>query len=195
MPTLPARYAPFASARYTRLRQDAPQPQRRGRIGSRGELPRDCGLHQRSGSRPEADLRRLWRRIVFSIAVANTDDHLRNHGFLLDGKGWRLSPAYDLDPSPDPAGLSLAIDEHDDNSLNFGLALSVARFFRLTKQDAQSILDSVRVTVATSRERATRMGIARSEIDRMEGAFSNRRGWMRDFSLTRLVGRNRSKTE
>ncbi|HEY9594600.1 MAG TPA: HipA domain-containing protein [Spirochaetia bacterium] len=130
-------------------------------------------LIMRSGSHPETDLRQLWRRIVFFIAVANTDDHLRNHGFLLDEKGWRLSPAYDVNPSPDPSGLSLAIDEHD-NSLDFELALSVAKYFRLTKQEAQSIIESVRAAVSTWHERAKAMGIARSEIDRMEGAFANR---------------------
>lgn len=124
----------------------------------------------RFGSRPEADLRQLWRRIVFFIAVSNTDDHLRNHGFLLDDKGWRLSPAYDINPSPDSAGLSLAVNEHD-NSLDFALALSVAKYFRLTVQDAQAIIDSVRSTAATWRERAVRLGIASSEIDRMERAF------------------------
>ena len=124
----------------------------------------------RQGSRPNADLRELWRRIVFSIAVANTDDHLRNHGFLLDEKGWRLSPAYDLNPSPDSAGLALAIDEND-NSLDFALAISVAKYFRLTIQEANSILSSVRTAAATWRERAKRMNIAKGEIDRMARAF------------------------
>jgi len=125
----------------------------------------------RFGARPEADLRQLWRRIAFSIAVSNTDDHLRNHGFLLEEKGWRLSPAYDINPSPDSTGLSLAVDEHD-NSLDFGLALSVAKYFRLKVQEAQAIIDSVRSAVATWRERARRMGIASSEIDRMARAFN-----------------------
>ncbi len=126
----------------------------------------------RSGSRPEVDLRELWKRIVFSIAVANTDDHLRNHGFLLDSKGWHLSPAYDINPSPDSAGLSLAIDEHD-NSLDFGLAISVAQYFRLTKPEALAIIESVRGTVSTWRERAKALGIRKNEIDRMEGAFEH----------------------
>jgi serine/threonine-protein kinase HipA len=127
----------------------------------------------RHGSRPEADLRQLWKRIVFSIAVANTDDHLRNHGFLLEEKGWRLSPAYDINPSPDPRGLSLSIDEHD-NSLDFSLALSVAKYFRLTEKEAQSIIDATEALVATWRERARAYGIARSEIAGMEGAFAIR---------------------
>ncbi len=124
----------------------------------------------RFGSWPDADLRQLWRRIVFSIAVSNTDDHLRNHGFLLDDKGWRLSPAYDINPSPDRVGLSLAIDEHD-NSLDFGLALSVAKHFRLKDQEAERIIDVVKAAVAPWRERARLLGLAGSEIDRMAGAF------------------------
>ena len=72
----------------------------------------------RYGECADADLRELWSRIVFSVAIGNTDDHLRNHGFLLSAAGWRLSPCYDINPDPRPAGLSLAIDEHD-NSMGF----------------------------------------------------------------------------
>lgn len=126
----------------------------------------------RSGSRPDADLRELWKRIVFSIAVSNTDDHLRNHGFLLDAKGWRLSPAYDINPSPDSAGLSLAIDEHD-NSLDFGLALSVAPYFRLSKPEALSTMEAIRGVASTWRDRAKALGIRKPEIERMQGAFEN----------------------
>lgn len=126
----------------------------------------------RSGSHPDADLLQLWKRIVFSIAVSNTDDHLRNHGFLLEGKGWRLSPAYDINPSPDSAGLALAIDEHD-NSLDFGLALSVAPYFRLSKAEALSIMEAIRGAVSTWRERAKALGIRKPEIDRMQGAFEH----------------------
>lgn len=125
----------------------------------------------RGGSRPDVDLRELWKRIVFSIAVSNTDDHLRNHGFLLDKNGWRLSPAFDINPSVDSSGLSLAIDEHD-NSLDFGLALSVAPFFRMTEADAVSIIAMTRRVVSAWRERAKARGIGKSEIDQMERAFT-----------------------
>jgi len=124
----------------------------------------------RNGSHPEADLRQLWRRIVFSIAVANTDDHLRNHGFLLDDKGWHLSPAYDINPSQTPGGLSLAIDEYD-NSLDFELALSVSKFFRLGKNDARLIIEEIRSAVSSWRDRAKAMGLRKSEIEQMESTF------------------------
>ena len=84
----------------------------------------------RKAHRPGSDLEELWSRIVFSIAIHNTDDHLRNHGFLLTDGGWVLSPAYDLNPDPDGTGLSLNISE-TDNALSFDLALEVAPFFRL----------------------------------------------------------------
>jgi len=125
----------------------------------------------RSGSRTDADLRELWKRIVFSIAVSNADDHLRNHGFILEAKGWRLSPAYDINPSPDATGLSLAIDEHD-NSLDFGLALSVAPFFRLSESEAHSIMESIRDVTSSWQERAKTMGIKKPEIGRMKRAFN-----------------------
>lgn len=69
-------------------------------------------------------------RIGFNIAISNTDDHLRNHGFILSAEGWKLSPAYDLNPSIDKDGLSLNIDMHN-NDLNFDLAKSVDEYFRL----------------------------------------------------------------
>jgi serine/threonine-protein kinase HipA len=128
----------------------------------------------RSGSRPDADLKQLWRRITFSIAVSNTDDHLRNHGFILEPKGWRLSPAYDINPSPYGSGLSLAIDENN-NSLDFDLALSVARYFRTTTEEAETTVDSILATVSAWRERAKAINIGKNEIDMMSSSFRNRR--------------------
>src|SRR4249919_1840838 len=92
----------------------------------------------RYGVEVDRDLEELWRRIVFSICVKNTDDHLRNHGFLLKDTGWILSPAYDINPNEYGRGLSLNISEKD-NSLDLDLALSVAPYFRVTKQKAKKI--------------------------------------------------------
>ena len=83
-----------------------------------------------SGAENEEDLHQLWRRIVFNISISNTDDHLRNHGFLLSGNGWRLSPAYDINPSIDKDGLALNIDM-DYNTLDYDLAKSVGEYFML----------------------------------------------------------------
>ncbi|MEN6364435.1 MAG: HipA domain-containing protein [Rectinema sp.] len=124
----------------------------------------------RHGSQPQKDLRQLWKRILFNIAVSNTDDHLRNHGFLLESQGWRLSPAYDMNPSPFAGGLSLAIDE-SDNSLDFELALSVAEYFRLSLGEAREAMSEVLVAVSRWRKSAEDLGIPQSERDRMAQAF------------------------
>ncbi len=94
----------------------------------------------REGAQTNADLRELWSRIVFNILVSNTDDHLRNHGFILEpGRGWRLSPAYDLNPVPYADGLKLNITDAD-NALDLELAREVAGYFRVRRDDAEGII-------------------------------------------------------
>lgn len=124
----------------------------------------------RYGAFPAEDLRELWKRIVFSIAVSNTDDHLRNHGFLLSEAGWRLSPAYDINPNPAGYGLSLNIASND-NSLNFEAALKVIPLFRLSQSDAREILQQISDVVSQWRTFAAESGLARTEILEMETAF------------------------
>ncbi|WP_179367613.1 type II toxin-antitoxin system HipA family toxin [Winogradskyella forsetii] len=118
----------------------------------------------------EANLHQLWRRIVFNIAISNTDDHLRNHGFILTEKGWILSPAYDLNPSIEKDGLSLNIDM-DDNALDFDLAKSVGIYFRLSEKEMQTILNEVLTVVKDWKSMAQQIGIKNQEIELMEGAF------------------------
>lgn len=124
----------------------------------------------RHGARPNEDLEELWSRIVFNIAISNTDDHLRNHGFLLSSQGWTLSPAYDINPSPHAAGLSLNISE-DDNSLDFDLAMSVAPHFRVTAAKANKYLDKIRNVMVCWRDKAVKLKIPRKEIQDMAPAF------------------------
>lgn len=124
----------------------------------------------RQGAKPASDLEELWRRIVFSIAVRNTDDHLRNHGFLLTEHGWLLASAYDLNPDPSGSGLSLNISE-TDNALSFDLALDVAPYFRLKQQSAELILREVKDAVRTWKTHASDLGIARTEQEIMAPAF------------------------
>jgi serine/threonine-protein kinase HipA len=124
----------------------------------------------RSGASPKKDLEELWRRIAFSIAVSNTDDHLRNHGFILTGNGWRLSPAYDINPNPHGGGLSLNISEHD-NSLDFNLLLSQAKNYQLTAAKAEGILSDVLAAASEWREKAADTGLSRNSIDQMARAF------------------------
>ncbi|MFD2586147.1 type II toxin-antitoxin system HipA family toxin [Croceitalea marina] len=118
----------------------------------------------------EANLHQLWRRIVFNIAISNTDDHLRNHGFILTNKGWILSPAYDLNPSIEKDGLSLNIDM-DDNALDFDLAKSVREYFRLNEEEMNVILSEVLTAVRCWKDVAKTIGIKNSEMQLMEGAF------------------------
>jgi len=124
----------------------------------------------RQGADPDADLKELWRRIVFSISIHNTNDHLGNHGFLLTQEGWKLSPAYDINPDPDGRGLTLNISE-TDNSLSFDLALEVAHHFRLDPDEAGKSLKVVKDAVASWRDVASKRGISRSEQDALESAF------------------------
>lgn len=124
------------------------------------------------GAQTNEDLEELWKRIVFSIAVRNTDDHLRNHGFLLTEGGWKLSPAYDLNADPDGTGLHLNISE-TDNALSFELALEVAPFFRLKEKDADTALREVRDAVADWERQANALAIARTEQDIMRKAFEH----------------------
>jgi serine/threonine-protein kinase HipA len=124
----------------------------------------------RQGARPVHDLEELWRRIVFSIAVRNTDDHLRNHGFLLTESGWELSPAYDLNTDPNGSGLSLNISE-TDNALSFDLAMEVSPMFRIHPRRASEILDKVRAAVTKWYTHAKDLGIPGSEQELMKRAF------------------------
>ena len=123
------------------------------------------------GGKTKEDLAQLWRRIVFNIAVSNTDDHLRNHGFLFTPEGWRLSPAYDINPVTPANGLSLNISD-EDNALDFELAMDVAEFFQLTPQEARKIQDDVVSTVKTWPTVAKVVGISRKDQEGMSRAFS-----------------------
>jgi serine/threonine-protein kinase HipA len=124
----------------------------------------------RHGAAVEKDLEELWRRIVFSISVKNTDDHLRNHGFLLTDKGWLLSPAYDINPIEYGKGLSINITE-TDNSLDLDLAREVAGYFRLSDDKVTQILKEVSAAVKNWRKVAASYKISNAEQERMSEAF------------------------
>jgi serine/threonine-protein kinase HipA len=130
----------------------------------------------RLGSSTSADLEQLWRRIVFFICVSNTDDHLRNHGFMLEPMGWALAPAYDMNPDPHGAGLKLNISE-TDNAQDLDLALSVASVFRVKKQRAQEIVAEVTSAVSQWRSVATSHGLPPTAQDRMQHAFRVAETW------------------
>ena len=131
---------------------------------------------RREGSRPTADLRELFRRVLFNILTSNTDDHLRNHGFLHDGAGWRLAPAYDLNPVPRhvrPRIHALAIDDVDPSG-GVEVAFSVAPAFGVSDGDARQIAREVATAVKTWATAAKKLGITAKQLGFMESAFDAR---------------------
>ena len=132
------------------------------------------------GAAPKKDMEALWRRVVFNILISNTDDHMRNHGFLYEGqKGWRLSPAYDLNPIPvdiRPRVLSTAINEVDPTA-SLPLAMEVAEYFGLNAAKAKAIAKEVGKSVSRWKDEAFRHGIKKAEIDRMASAFEHEDLW------------------
>ena len=144
--------------------------------GEPGSYPEIADEIARHGADARADAAALYRRMVFNVLVSNVDDHLRNHGFLrLDEKGWRLSPAYDLNPTPTDVKarvLSTRIDL-DDGTCSLDLALGTARYFGLSPTAARRITREVGTAVRGWREVALAVGAAPAEIDRMASAFEH----------------------
>jgi len=122
------------------------------------------------GANIEIDLTELWQRIVFSLFVSNTDDHLRNHGFILTEKGWILSPAFDINPNEDGSGLSLNISL-DDNSLDLDLTLEVADYFRLNNENARKKIENIKSSVKNWRNVASKYHLPKSEQELMTKVF------------------------
>ncbi len=123
------------------------------------------------GAQTNTDLQQLWSRIVFNLLVSNTDDHLRNHGFVLvPRKGWCLSDAYDMNPVADSHGLKLNISEAD-NAMDLDLARSVAAYFRVAAKTADVIIERNRAIVKQWPKIATQLGVPAREQARMASAF------------------------
>lgn len=135
-----------------------------------------CDVLRRWGASPKIDMHNLWRRIVFYIMISNTDDHLRNHGFLYKGQdGWLLSPAYDLNPVPIQMKQRILSTEIDlgDATASLEVAMNVADYFGLTKEDTKLIISEVANAVKKWRSEASRLGLSKAEINRMESAFEH----------------------
>lgn len=124
------------------------------------------------GANTRSDLAQLWRRLAFNILVSNSDDHLRNHGFLLseNNSGWVLSPAYDININLGATGLHLNIDELS-NALDLALALEVAPYFQLSPEQAQKILLELQTVTRNWRDYANKIGINRQEQQLLETIF------------------------
>lgn len=124
------------------------------------------------GAQPKKDLIELWKRIVFNMVVTNTDDHLRNHAFILTDKGWILSPLYDVNPVPYGDELSLNVDE-DDNSISIDLAVQTAVKFGISKSDAEAVAEDILQIVRDNWERtAAGYALTRRQIEEMRPAFN-----------------------
>lgn len=124
------------------------------------------------GAQPKKDLGELWKRIVFNMAVTNTDDHLRNHAFILTDKGWILSPLYDVNPVPYGDELSLNVDE-EDNSISIDLAVQTAVRFGISESDAEVQAEEILKIVRDNWEKtAAGYGLTRRQIEEMRPAFS-----------------------
>ncbi len=145
-----------------------------GETRSYTEIADVLRLHSASTTK---DLHELWRRLVFTVLISNTDDHLRNHGFLYDGEqGWRLSPAYDLNPVPTdirPRILSTAIIQGEDRSASMDLAFMAAPHFGIKSGEAKEIAREVGRTVGKWWDTARKSGASERECDRMATAFEH----------------------
>jgi serine/threonine-protein kinase HipA len=125
---------------------------------------------QGDGEHTSSDLEQLFRRVVFNVTVGNRDDHLRNHGFVLEATGWRLAPAFDVNPNIDKSEHVLNIDD-SDNRPNLKTVLSTAAFYGLTTDQAQKIIDDVIAVVANWRQLAKKIGVSSADIELTAVAF------------------------
>ena len=133
-----------------------------------------AGFLMQHGAKPDADLPELWRRMAFSLLVSNTDDHLRNHGFIAENGRWRLSPAYDLNANlKRPQSLSLELDAGVPIE-GIDVLVEAAEYFRLGKKDANAQLERIRSAVAKWRNVAARLGIPRREQEEMSLCVTSR---------------------
>ena len=123
------------------------------------------------GAQVGADLEQLFRRVVFNVAVGNRDDHLRNHGFLMDDGGWRLSPAFDVNPNVDKADHVLNIDDLD-NRPSIETVRNTAMFYGLTEARGDAIIEEVMAAIDGWRALARRQRIAAADIEVTAVAFS-----------------------
>lgn len=127
---------------------------------------------RQNGATPKEDLKELWKRIVFSILISNTDDHLRNHGFLyVNEAGWKFSPLYDVNPSCDNKNVLSTYITETDNSQSLDLALDVCEYFEISIETAKTIILDMKNKIKNWKTVAKQFGLSKSEIDKMDVAF------------------------
>jgi serine/threonine-protein kinase HipA len=139
--------------------------------GTRGSYLEIAEVIEEQSPSAAADLSELWRRIVFSILISNTDDHLRNHGFLRSSTaGWTLSPAFDLNPNPRRRSFTTTIESGSEQS-DVETALGVASLFRLSPEKARAMLVEVSGATSQWRQVASASGLSKGAIEQMKPAF------------------------
>lgn len=175
---LPDQYGTFCSARFDRVGDGRRMyasamtllERRDGEAGaSYLDLAEFISDHGAQGHIDE-DLAQLFRRVLFNILVGNRDDHLRNHGFIREPSGWRLSPAFDMNPSTARQVHALAIDSKNAEP-DVGVAMEQAELYRLDREAATSILDEVRDAIADWRAEAQKLHLPSVEVQRMESVI------------------------
>jgi serine/threonine-protein kinase HipA len=127
------------------------------------------------GADAQADIEELWRRIAFTILITNVDDHLRNHGFLHeDREFWRLSPAFDINPSPERVReLKTWISEDAGPDMTIDALMSVIAYFRITNVRAREILSAVAHSVESWRTTGQSIGMSDEELEPFVDAFEH----------------------
>lgn len=128
-------------------------------------------LENHGGTGLTEDMHQLFRRAVFNLLVGNRDDHLRNHGFLLTPSGWRLAPAFDINPNPVKSDHALTWDGKSA-SPNLQTLMDTAGYYRLDASAAHAIAEAVTAAVSTWRSKAAALGISRFEVQMMESVFA-----------------------
>lgn len=130
-------------------------------------------LHHRGAKdHVAADLEQLFRRVAFNVAIGNRDDHLRNHGFILTATGWRLAPAFDVNPNLDKADHVLNLDT-TDNRPSLATVIATAEWYRLSKDHGAGLVAQILAQTCQWRAVATRRGISRADIELMAAAFAH----------------------
>lgn len=142
------------------------------RDGEGGSYLEIAEFIQNHGARDQIapDLEQLFRRVLFNVLVGNSDDHLRNHGFIREPRGWRLAPAYDLNPNPARRHHALRLDDVSDLP-NVEVVMETAPYYRLKPAAAKKIEKKIRSVVAGWRQRALQTGLSAGECEVMAAAF------------------------
>lgn len=128
-------------------------------------------IEAHGGTGLTTDMHQLFRRAVFNLLVGNRDDHLRNHGFCLTPTGWRLSPAFDINPNPAKSDHSLTWDGKSA-APSLPTLLATAGYYRLDAGAAQAVVDEVTTVVATWKDLAAKLNLSRVEVTLMGSVFA-----------------------